>query len=189
SDAQHEYKGHTYVTSFALPEQTLVESGEIELEPQTRWPNLLLSVFRVSLVDASLGKSYPLSRESIRVESTTPEKEPPPEEKGDRWKLLARAGYVDIYQNARALPRAWLAPDARVLDDPAMLQVIRTGFMPDGSRWDPLHTALVEAEPATPLTATAQGGRVEITGYEPNQVNLQTRASGNSLLVLSENDY
>jgi hypothetical protein len=189
ADTQYKYKGHTYVTSFALPERTAIESAEIELEPNTVRPNLLLTVFRVSLVDASQGKTYPLSRDLVHTESTSTASEAPRDEQGDRWKLLAQARYVDIYENARALPRAWLAPDARVLDESAMLQVVRTGFLPDGSKWNPLHTALVETELSSPLTSTATDGRAEITGYEPNRVNLQTHSSGNSLLVLSENDY
>ena len=189
SEAQHKYKGHTYLAAFGLPEKTAIEGGEIELVPQTRSPDLLLSVFRVSLVDASQGKSYPLSRDLIQVESTSPETGPPPEEKANRWKLLAQTREVDIYQNARALPRAWLASDARVLGDSAMLQVIRTGVLTDGSKWDPLRTALVEAELPGPVTTSVQDGRAAITGYEPNRVNLQTHSSGNSILVLSENDY
>jgi len=191
SDARYRYKGHTYVTSFALPEKTVIESGEITLEPQSQWPNLLLAVFRVSLVNASEEKSYPLSRESIQVESTSPETEPtqPRDEKGDRWKLLAQARHVNIYENARALPRAWLASDAHVLDEGTILQVIRTGLLPDGSKWDPLRTALVEAEPVNPLATAAEAGGAEITTYSPNRVNLQTHSSGNSILVLSENDY
>jgi hypothetical protein len=87
------------------------------------------------------------------------------------------------------LPRAWLAPDARVLDEGAMLQVIRTGLLPDGSKWDPLRTALLESEPASALNGSATDGRAEISRYEPNRVSLQTHSSGNSILVLSENDY
>jgi hypothetical protein len=189
ADAQNKYNGHTYVTSFALPERTTIESGEIELEPKIVRPDLLLTVLRVSLVDASQGKTYPLSRDLVHSESSSTVTEASRDEQGDRWKLLAQARYVDIYENARALPRAWLASDARVLDEGAMLQVIRTGFLPDGSKWDPLHTALVETELSSPLTNSATDGRAEITGYEPNRVNLQTHSSGTSLLVLSENDY
>ena len=189
SDTQYKYQGHTYVCAFGLPEKTVIESGVIELEPQPRAPNLLLKVFRVSLIDEGQQKSYPLSRELFQVESPSTGPEPAPGAKSDRWKLLAQARYVDIYQNARALPRAWLAPDARVLDDSAMLSVIRTGILPDGSKWDPLQTALVEGEPSSPLAITAQDGRAEVTAYEPNRVNLQTHSSGNSILVLSENQY
>jgi len=189
SDTQYKYQGHTYVCAFGLPEKTVIESGVIELEPEPHAPNLLLKVFRVSLFDQGQQRSYPLSRDLFSVENPSGGPQGAPEEKGDRWKLLAQSRYVDIYQNARVLPRAWLAPDARVLDDVAMLSVIRTGVMPDGSKWDPLKTALVEAEPSSPLATNAQDGRAEITGYEPNRVNLQTYSSGNSILVLSENDY
>ena len=193
NDNQYRYEGHTYVSSFALPEKPAIVSGEIVLEQQIQWPNLLLTVFRVSLVNASEDKSYALSRELIQVENTSPETElaQPGEAKGDRWKLLAQARYVNIYENARVLPRAWLASEVRVLDEGAVLQVIRTGILPDGSKWDPLRTALVEAEPSKPLDTSAQDGRAEITRYEPNRVNLQTinRSGGNSILVLSENDY
>jgi Bacterial membrane protein YfhO len=190
-DTQYRYKGHTYVTSFALPEKALIETGEIVLEQQTRWPNLLLSVFRISLVNASEGKSYPLSRDLIQVASTSSATEPaqPLEQESDRWKLLAQARHVNIYENARALPRAWLVSDARVLQENAILQVIRTGLLPDGVQWDPLRTALVEAEVANPLVNAARTGRAEITWYEPNRMNLQTHSDGNSILVLSENDY
>jgi hypothetical protein len=190
-DTQYKYKGHTYVTSFALPERATIKSGEIVLEPQTQWPGLLLTIFRVSLVNVSEEKSYPLSHELIQAESMSAETEEtqPRGEKSDRWKLLAQARYVDIYENARALPRAWLASDVRVLDEGTILQVIRTGLLPDGSKWDPLRTALVEVEPSNPLATSAQDGRAEITTYEPNRVELQTHSSGNSILVLSENDY
>jgi hypothetical protein len=188
SDAQYKYKGHTYVTSFTLPEKTAIVSGEIVLEPQTLWPNLLLKLFRMSLVDAGQGKSYPLNRDSVRVENTSSEAKPG-DANGDRWKLLAQTRNVNIYQNARALPRAWLAADARVCPESAMLQVIRTGILPDGSKWDPLRTALVEPELPTALANNAQDGRAEITGYEPNRVKVHTQSDSNSILVLSENDY
>jgi hypothetical protein len=191
NDTQYAYKAHTYVTSFALPEKAVIESGEIALQAQTQWPNLQLTVFRVSLVNASEEKSYPLSRELIQVESTSPETEgaQPRQATGDRWKLVAQARLVNIYENARALPRAWLASDARVFDEGTILQVIRNGILPDGSKWDPLHTALVEGELSNPLATSAPDGRADITTYEPNRVNLQTHSSGNSILVLSENDY
>ena len=188
NDAQHKYKAHTYVAAFGLPATAVIESGEIVLEPQTKWPNLLLTAARLSLINTSAGKTYPLGPEWVRVESTTPQTGPA-QPGDDRWKLLAQSRFVDIYENTRALPRAWLATQARAMDDSAMLQTIRTGIWPDGARWDPLRTALIEAEPSTPLATEATDGRVEITRYEPNRVNLQTHCTVNSILVLSENDY
>ena len=56
---------------------------------------------------------------------------------------------------------------ARVLDENAMLRVIRSGAFPDGSKWDPLHTVLVSDPLQTPLTNAQQNsqqqGKVDIT--------------------------
>jgi hypothetical protein len=190
-DAQNKYQGHTYVTDFALPEKTTIESGEIMLEPVAQAPDLLLTVFRLSVVDASAGKTYPVSRDLVRIESPSEKTgtSQPGDQESDRWHLVAQGRTVDIYENARALPRAWLVSEARVLDEDAMLQTIRTGLLPDGSKWDPRRTALVEKDSPNALPDSGPEGRVEITKYEPNRVNLQTHSSGNSILVLSENDY
>ncbi|MDQ3665530.1 MAG: YfhO family protein [Acidobacteriota bacterium] len=190
NDARGNYEAHSYVTSFTLPEKITLTGGEIELEAGTRWPDLLLTVLRLSLADADQDKSYPLRREWMRIDSTTVLEGTPPagEPKSDRWKLLTQTSYVDIYENSRYLPRAWLASESMVLDEGATLEVVRTGKL-DGSAWDPVRTALVEATPSAAVVAPAQDARAEITNYEPNRVNLKTYSGGTSILVLSENFY
>jgi hypothetical protein len=220
TDAASSYEGHTYVTSFALPERVTVTGGEIVAEASSKWPDLLLGVFRVSLFDTATGKAYPLRREwvsiekSVRVEvAATPKAEAATtpkaattsaskdrldstnlkasgediEEGGARWRLLGQTAQADIYENARALPRAWLAHEARVLGDDAMLEVIRKGRLPEGSRWEPLRTALVESKPTEALAGAS--GRAEVTRYEPNRIDVRTEADAPSILVLSENHY
>ncbi len=191
NDAKGNYEAHTYVTSFKLPEEIIVTGGEIEVEAGTRWPDLLLSVFRLSLVDADQDKSYPLRREWMRIDgpSAHAEVQPVGKPKSDRWELLTQTSNVDIYENARYLPRAWLASESMVLDEGATLEVVRTGKLPDGSVWDPVRTALVEAKPSAALVPKAQDARAEITRYEPNRVKVTSYFSGTSILVLSENYY
>jgi len=60
-----------------------------------------------------------------------------------RWRYAGTTSGVVIYENARALPRAWLAPETYTLPSDAALNVIRTGLLPGGVEWDPLRTALV----------------------------------------------
>lgn len=186
SDAQYKYQGHRYLTSIVLPGRVVIESGELDVDPLNEWSGSFLTVFRMSLADASDGKSYPLPRRMITTVSSGANG------RGDenaRWKFVASGLDVNIYENTRGLPRAWLAPEFRVLDEQAILHTIRTGVLPDGSKWDPLRTALVEAEPSSGLKSSGQTGSVEVTKYEPNRLNLQTRASADAVLVLSENDY
>lgn len=190
NDASGSYQGHTFVAAFGLPEKANIVGGEIVLEPATRSPDLSLSVFRLSLVNAGEGRTYPISRNSVSVERATA----PPRAANvtdtplDRWRLRAQAPLVDLYENSRALPRVWLASDVRVLDDAAMLEVIRTGKLPDGSRWNPLQTALIESELAERVQPGALG-QAEVTRYEPNRVDVKTKADAPSILVLSENHY
>jgi hypothetical protein len=99
-------------------------------------------------------------------------------------------GDVAVFENARALPRAWLASAARVLPEEEMLGVIRTGRLPEGAEWEPRRTALVEAPldfPRAPAEDPSAGA--EVTRREPNRVEVKTASSAPSILVLSENHY
>ncbi|HEX8188537.1 MAG TPA: hypothetical protein VF586_09310, partial [Pyrinomonadaceae bacterium] len=128
ADAQGDYEGHTYVASFALPERAAVTGGEIVAEVTPKWPDLLLSVFRVSLADAAAGKAYPLRREWFTVEKAAPaaaalgaaagaggsprpafEIKVPEEEskelgRAPRWRLVGRTAREEVYENPRAQP-------------------------------------------------------------------------------------
>jgi len=129
---------------------------------------------------ASASSRPPVRTQESEAAATTP-----------RWRRLARLGDVAVYENARAMPRAWLASDALALGDEQMLNVIRTGKLPDGAEWNPLRTALVEA-PVDFKQAAAVGdasARAEVTGREANRVEVRTASVAPSILVLSENHF
>jgi hypothetical protein len=107
-----------------------------------------------------------------------------------RWRRLAQVGDVAVFENTRALPRAWLAAAASVLPEEEMLGVIRTGRLPGGGEWEPRRTALVEA-PLDFQEAAAEdsSARAEVTRREPNRVEVKTASAAPSILVLSENHY
>ena len=206
ADARGDYEGHTYVTSFALPAPAEIEAGEITHVPSAKWPDLLLGVFRVSLIDAAAGKTYPLRREWLSVgrEARPPaaaepkagvEGAPKGSVEGDasesRWRLVGQTAREAVYENSRALPRAWLASEVVALDGEATLGVVRKGLLPDGTRWEPRRTALVEpgVETAPAAGSAAGGGSAEVFRYEPNRVDVKTKAGAPSILVLGENHY
>jgi hypothetical protein len=109
-----------------------------------------------------------------------------------RWKRLATIGNVSIFENARALPRAWLASSELVASDEGQLNIIRTGKSPDGSPWNPLETALVESSTglrSEKENAGEQKSLATVTRHEPNQLEVKTESAVPGILVVSENHY
>jgi hypothetical protein len=105
-----------------------------------------------------------------------------------RWTFLTETPDVQIYENRQFLPRAWLANEVRVLTEEQLLATLRTGHLPNGSKWEPLQTVLLETEPGfEPVAGT--DGKADVVVYEPNRVEVRTQSGTPSILVLSENHY
>jgi hypothetical protein len=183
SDAQGNYDAHTYLSVVPLPNAGKLTQGEIFVKNDVKWPDLALTVFRISLVNSSENKTYALMRDMFSIDHKANEPDTP----SARWQRLTQTPYVDVYENETAMPRAWLASQTRVLDETASLEVIRSGRFADGSKWDPATTALIETPIHDPSPSGT--GSVQITGYEPNRIGLSTKSAAPSILVLSENHY
>lgn len=87
-----------------------------------------------------------------------------------------------LYENTRALPRAWTVHGVAVHDDDTALRLIHTGK---------LNPKQVAAVPRTIQgIAPAQGtDEVVVERYAPNEIRLNARLSAAGLVVLSELDY
>ena len=188
NDASGHYQAHTYLASLSLPRMAKIVSGELVLEQIQRAPDLTLSVFRVSLANSTTTETYALRRDSVAIERTVAAGNTPATSANERWKLAAETKYVQIYENTHALPRAWLTSDVRVLDEPSMLEVIRNAKFQDGTNWEPERTVLLDSAIGERQSGELNGGAT-ITKYEPNRIELDTKANQPSILVLSENHY
>ncbi len=187
-DAREKYDAHTYVSGFKLPAKSVIASGSITVLPVNNAPQLSVSVARISLANGE--QAFPLRREWITIESgSATNKATQNLSATERWKKIAELKDVVVFENHRALPRAWLASEPRVLGEAEMLQVIRSGKLPDGQVWDPQRVALIQ----TPLDFKPQPGDANATAtvmtHEPNRVIVRTRSTASSILVLSENHY
>jgi hypothetical protein len=188
-DAGGDYEGHTYVTALALPERATVTGGSIEVSVVEGSPQLGLSVQRASLFDAQTGETVPLRRERFARVAAAAGDEPAGARPDSRWRRAAELEDVWLYENTRALPRAWLATEIVELPGDALLEVIRTGLLPDGREWEPRRAALVEESPGVTLGGEEVERQARVTRHEPNRVEVRTSAPVPSVLVLSENHY
>jgi hypothetical protein len=157
------------------------DRAEIErIEMDYALPDATLLLLRASLFDAQTKNSALLDAMDFNSE---------------RWKRLAAFGDIAVYENLQALPRAWFVNRLAVELSQDVLATIKNGKFPDGSRFDPAQTALLEKEdfgnrPITlPEIGDAANATVNVTRYEPNRIELETRNPNAGFLVLSEIYY
>src|SRR5262245_45917502 len=166
------------------------DRGEIE---KIEWiyarEDASLYLIRASLRDSQTGTSTPLAAYGFPAE---------------RWRKLAQFDQpapVDVYENLRAMPRAWFVDRVLALSPGEDLKTIRTGRISgyagidaerrafEGQTFDPAREALIEAECngcGAPLIGPADGARAKVTRYEPNRIELRTGNPNDGFLVLSE---
>ncbi|MGH9967679.1 MAG: YfhO family protein [Pyrinomonadaceae bacterium] len=191
-DAQGKYEAHSYVAMLALPEKVVITSGEISVAAPTKQaPDLGLKVLRVTLESSQPDRAVALRREWLEKAQASSERtrSQQTEETNEHWRPLVGVGDVAIFENTRMLPRAWLATDELVATEQDQIDVIRSGKLPNGQLWDPLHTALVEAPTGSNFDGDATPDSAEVTLHEPNRVMVKTTSEVPAILVLSENDY
>lgn len=107
----------------------------------------------------------------------------------ERWHKVSQLGNVVVFENSRVLPRAWLATGAMALSDSDILEVIRSGRLPNGQRWDPTQVALVDSQLEFTPGAADGSATVEVVNHEPNRVRIKSKSADSSILVLSENHF
>jgi membrane protein YfhO len=135
-------------------------------------------ITQASLYDAETKSSQPLINVDLPAE---------------RWLRLGHFGDVELYQNLKALPRAWFVRQAAAVASTDMLRIIRSGKMMDGTPFDPLQTVLFEKEVGAnselPLVGDPGEAEAKITRSASNRIELQTRTQNNAFLLLSEIHY
>ncbi|MCW5971072.1 MAG: YfhO family protein [Blastocatellales bacterium] len=105
----------------------------------------------------------------------------------ERWRKLAQFDDISIYENLRALPRAWFAEKVKIAPEQEILDLIRRGIS------DPERTAYVDREwleragiTDAPVSSPSSDGSVRIVNYAPNRIEMETRRAQPGFLVLSE---
>jgi len=107
-----------------------------------------------------------------------------------RWRRVEPLAGVAVYENRRALPRAFLVGRVRVVTATEARNALQTSVLPDGTAFDARTTALVE-EPVA-LTTSSEllaGARAWVTKLTDTRVDVATDAPRDALLVASDVDY
>ncbi len=175
----NKFEGHEYLAEISFP-RTAVQRIEITY----------------TLPDDAGGATWEIARAALRDETTDqyyfPERSVLA---ADRWRKLERFGDVEIYENLKALPRAWFVKRLQVLPGNEVLRAIKQGKLNDGAAFDPAALGLLETEDfgkgeiALPEVVEPVSANVQVTQYEPNRLVLTTENAAPGFLVLSENYF
>jgi len=87
-----------------------------------------------------------------------------------------------VYENTRALPRAYLAPAVARVAPERTLEAMRQG-------WDPRQTAFVADTAKVALPSGPLQGDARVVRQGPDRVEVRARASRPALMVLADNYY
>ena len=173
SNGEAKCEGHRYVTTLPLSEATRI--SEINL----RWGNRpgAIIVSKISLFDDRSQQTYPVSLVASALSDEI------------RWRHVEDIEETSIYENLRAMPRAWLVTEVVTTTSDQVLQAIQTSLLPDGREFDPSHIALVE-EPIQFLIPQAdQKATAQVVHLSNTSVEIHTSSKTPAFLVLSDVYY
>ena len=164
-------EGHRYGAVLELPER--LEPVRLRIEALQSE----LNVSYIALYDAPTRASQPVTWLQTFLADD------------GRWVQRAATESTVVLENRRVLPRAWLVNRTERLAPAQILATLRSGVLPSGERFDPRAVALLEDREGSELAPAGSSGDVEVVRYEPNAIELRTRADGAAFLVLGEVFY
>jgi Bacterial membrane protein YfhO len=94
-----------------------------------------------------------------------------------------------LVRNLRALPRAWWVFRTIPLGSADGLNAIRTSRLPDGSEFDPTHSAVVAPDTSRNRGDAPAAGSGTVVESDPGQHRYVVNADASGMLVLSEVYY
>lgn len=136
-----------------------------------------LRISRMSLVDTTLARAWHVRDDDPRLSDRS------------RFVRVEDFGTSSMYRNERAMPRAWLVSRVVAAKPDEILRAIRTSVAPDGNAYDPHTMAFVEEPFQLEDVGSGDAGDVAIERFENDEMELETRTTGNAFLVVSDADY
>jgi len=97
---------------------------------------------------------------------------------------------VTVFENRRALPRAWVVETVMPAPEPEAIRAVKTSRFADGTPFDARRTALVDSLRVPPTVNFSPGASaVSVARIGDGDIGLRVTSQGGGFLVLSENAY
>lgn len=103
------------------------------------------------------------------------------------FRKIAQYPDVDVFENVRAQPRAWMVGEKIVLNDGDVLQTLKTGLLPNGHLFKP-NSAVLSSEGVNTLSPNFSG-IANIVKIADTSIEVETNSNSDGYLVLSDIAY
>ena len=168
-DASPKCDGYRYVSILPLDKLSNVKNVELEWLGKSG----AINIQKISLINDK-NQHYPAKVSDFIAE---------------HWLHIEDINQTSVYENLKAMPRAWLVPEVVRGNREEVLHAIKHSQLPDGRSYNPSQVALVEEKfnfktKNVDLSATAK-----VVNLSDTQVVVQTSSSSPSFLVLSDIYY
>ncbi len=162
-------EGHQYVSILPLNKLTDVKSVSLE------WMGTSgsIAIQKISLIENTTNSSYPITELSNTA----------------RWHHVEDINQTTVYENLRAMPRAWLVPEVVSAKHEEVLQAIQSSRLPDGRTYEPSQMALVEEPLAFKAPNPDSLATAKIVNLADTYLKIQTQSASEAFLVLSDVYY
>ena len=164
-------EGHSYVTRVPLTNGARIKS--VQLQWVGPAPGMII-IDKISLIDDARKNSFPID---------------PALTAGNGWQLIGDTATARVYENTRAMPRAWLVPSVKQVSAEAALNAVRTQSLPDGTKFDPQNTALVEVPAALIEQGDAGAASAKLTTLSDTRLDVHTSSTTPGFLLTSDTYY
>lgn len=166
-------EGHEYLTILPLKEMDNLRSMELQWTGSSG----SISIKKISLIDERAGQSFPVSIATGSISDA------------NRWRHVEDIDDVSVYENLKAMPRAWLVNEVLSVNAQDALRIIKSSSLPDGRAFDPALVALVEEPLAFKADKAGAGGTAEVLSLSGSHIEVRTVNAAASFLVLSDVYY
>ena len=166
-------EGHRYVATLSIGKVLEIKTMELQ------WMGLLgaIGIQKISLFNENTGRSYPLTTTMSDLANPA------------RWRHVEDMGEVSVYENLRAMPRAWLVSEVVSVKAEEVLHAIKSSQLPDGRIFNPSQTALVEEPFTFKAKERDEKATAHVVHLSDTRMEVHTNSKSPSFLVLSDVYY
>ncbi|MBP6823726.1 MAG: YfhO family protein [Acidobacteria bacterium] len=147
-----------------------------------------LNIDRVEIINIARDASLIISNVSA-YDSANEETHQLAQRLPEQWRKVYDFDNVQIYENQRVLPRAWIVPKAKAVSEEEALLAIRGE---SEAPFNPREEALLEPAERLSLKLDYPHGKfvgeteTKVISYESNRLTIETNANKSGILVVSE---